>query len=64
MKKVSPENPRFTCEESWIPSCPYRSADFEFFFSPGPHGTPEWYKEFEFNANVEEKWNEGRGPRS
>lgn len=51
-QQVSPENPRFTCEEPWIPSCPYRSADFEFFFSPGLHGSPEWYKEFEFNVNV------------
>lgn len=61
-EQVSPQQPRFDCTESWIPSCPYRSADFEFFFSPGLHGTPEWYKEFEFNPNVEKRWNLGQGP--
>eukprot|EP01062_Namystynia_karyoxenos_P017140 TRINITY_DN16290_c0_g1_i1.p2 TRINITY_DN16290_c0_g1~~TRINITY_DN16290_c0_g1_i1.p2 ORF type:complete len:446 (+),score=146.51 TRINITY_DN16290_c0_g1_i1:64-1401(+) len=51
-QEVSPEHPRFECNEDWIPSCPYRSADFEFFISPGPHGNTEWYKEFEFNTNA------------
>eukprot|EP01065_Artemidia_motanka_P030115 TRINITY_DN36134_c0_g1_i1.p1 TRINITY_DN36134_c0_g1~~TRINITY_DN36134_c0_g1_i1.p1 ORF type:complete len:439 (+),score=146.16 TRINITY_DN36134_c0_g1_i1:76-1392(+) len=52
VEPVSPEHPRFECTEWWIPSCPYRSADFEFFISPGLHGNTEWYKEFEFNTNA------------
>ena len=65
-KALNKSNPRPDCTSPGshrsFPTCPFRNGDFEFFISPGKHGNPEYYKEFEFNANVEKRWNHNRGP--
>ena len=63
---LNKSNPRPDCtspdSHKYFPTCPFRNGDFEFFIAPGKNGNPEYYKEFEFNANVDPKWNHNKGP--
>lgn len=65
-RPVNPSNPRPDCTSNSsnriYPTCPFRNGDFEFFISAGKNGDTAYYKEFEFNANVDPKWNHNKGP--